>query len=204
MARFVFRHLPEKGALLDVGCGAGEFYRRIPKTFRGNYTGVDISAGMLDLFECTQLPLLQRALLMGDPRHLDLPAPHYQFVMAIGVLQYLASAEKEPFLHRIGELVAAGGTLVVDFYNNISDDGTYSSRYDDVIIAIKPSGLRIETTTAFTSIVGRIQPSWGWRFFDIIEEAIRCTGIYRASRIARRLGYRVFVVARKHGGSGQT
>jgi len=90
--------LPER-ALLDIGCGTlrgGRLF--ITYLDKGNYTGIDVSSGVL---EAARLPCAREGLLAQEPRLMHVPdgrldfsflADRYDFVLAQSVFSHLREA----------------------------------------------------------------------------------------------------------------
>ncbi|MFD0485090.1 class I SAM-dependent methyltransferase [Kineococcus sp. GCM10028916] len=110
--RWILRRLPGRvDRALDVGCGTGEFARRLAGTAR-HVDAVDRDARVV---------ATARTLTHGLPVHHrvhyqvadlgDAPLePGYDVVTALAVLHHVPF---EPALRRLRELLAPGGTLVV-------------------------------------------------------------------------------------------
>lgn len=103
---FLFRHLPEQGRLLELGCGTGIF--TLPVAMRGfDLTALDISQKMLD--ECRRkldgAGLQNVSLLKADVDQLPELEP-FDGIFAIGLLEYLDSPED--FVNKAAKLLKPG------------------------------------------------------------------------------------------------
>lgn len=106
--RWILRRLPGRvDRALDVGCGTGEFARRLAGSAR-HVDAVDRDARVVATARglTTDLPVDYR---VGDLADLD-PEPRYDVVTALAVLHHVPF---EPALGRLRGLLAPGGTLVV-------------------------------------------------------------------------------------------
>ncbi len=197
MARFIFRELPIAGRVLDIGCGSGEFYRRLPVAFTGEYTGVDLSAGMLDLFRKQLAGCEQINLIHGDIENAALVSSHFDFVMAIGVLPYVARARKPTYLGAVNRLLKPGGHLVFDFFNyrdgDLGDD--WGMPFDLAMSMLSDAGFAVRQVTAFVTLATSI--GFCWRPVNVLDRFLQLCGFYASKWICRRLGYRVCICAQK-------
>lgn len=123
--RAVLSYLPdiENKSILDIGCGTGLF---LDYKNPSNYTGIDISKGMLDKLIAKhpdQKKNVYQTSLGGF-----LTDKKYDLIIALfGVASYLSSSE----LKRIPKLLSKNGTAFLMFYNRNYMPETYSkSGYD--------------------------------------------------------------------------
>ncbi|MEZ0163210.1 class I SAM-dependent methyltransferase [Kineococcus sp. LSe6-4] len=105
---WIERRLPPRfGSALDVGCGTGEFTRRLARR-ADRVTGIDVDPGIVrTAAEPSTGPGIE--FRCGDLLSADLPG-RYDVVTALAVLHHVPL---EAGLTRLRDLVAPGGTLVV-------------------------------------------------------------------------------------------
>ena len=95
--------------ILDAGCGSGAHFDALSK--HGRVTGIDRSAGMLEIARRKGYERLERA----DLRTVSLDAPFDLVVSLFGVCGYLADQnELSGVLGRLGRHLAPGGALLVE------------------------------------------------------------------------------------------
>lgn len=102
----------ERSAVLDLGCGSGVHVKEIAPRCR-EVVGVDYSHQMLKLAEAELLSLPRRnwSLLLADAQALPLGAACFDWVVSMGLLDYVASAAAV-----VGEcrrVLRPGGTLLL-------------------------------------------------------------------------------------------
>ena len=97
IANCALRTTPEATRLLDLGCGAGNFALKLSQTFTFEEIAlVDLSTPMLNraverLSAATTARLVPQA---ADLRKAELPAEHYDIVVAAAVLHHLRTEEE--------------------------------------------------------------------------------------------------------------
>lgn len=110
---------PDATAVLDVGCGAGNYslklLRRLPNL---HVTLLDLSRPMLDraLERVTPATTGQVAAIQGDVREIDLGRGRYDFILAGAVLHHLRGDDEwEHVFAKFYEALKPGGSLwIVD------------------------------------------------------------------------------------------
>lgn len=121
VARFCFSRLRADDTILDVGCGAGELFFHLPKEFNGSYRGVDICAGMLERFRHRLQNRSEWARVDVDLRvGTATTLPHEQpmdYVIAIGLIQYLTPDERDSFFDAVASLCKSKAFFVFNFFN---------------------------------------------------------------------------------------
>ena len=100
--------------VLDAGCGAGPLTIELAR--RGaRVVGVDISPRMIDLcrrsLDAAGIARDAVTLRCGDVREMDLATASFDFVFALGFLQY--QHDEHEALCRLRELLRPGGSLVI-------------------------------------------------------------------------------------------
>lgn len=111
------RIAPNATALLDVGCGAGNYTLKMLQKLPGlNCTLVDISKPMLDkaLERVTPETSGTVAALHGDIRTVTLPENHFDIILAGAVLHHLRDDNDwEATFGKLYRLLKPGGCLMV-------------------------------------------------------------------------------------------
>jgi len=103
----------EHARVLDVGCGSGRIGELVLLTDARSWVGVDFAAEMLELARERLARFGERAQIVeGDFLEVPLAGP-FDVVLALGLFDYIR--EPEPFLERISQLCASGGSLVASF-----------------------------------------------------------------------------------------
>jgi SAM-dependent methyltransferase len=200
LAAFIFKNLAPEDDILDVGCGAGEMYVRIPRGFRGTYTGIDFSQGMLNLFEKEKPVRGRRRLLCGELGVTPLPRESFTFVMSIGVYFYIHPSERGTFIEEISKTLKPGGLLVIDLIN----ENYHFARIKGNELSLAELRTELENHAFevrevagfFTFSDLFVRP---WLLWDSLEQLVRALGPFRWPRLMDRWGYRICVVARKAG-----
>lgn len=108
--REIERELPQKGAILDVGCGRGELLYAAGK--RGwQATGTDISESFVDYAR----KKFNANALAGDLKDIKLPQGAYDAATLVSVIQYL----QDPMgtLKKIQQLLKKDGILYIEATN---------------------------------------------------------------------------------------
>lgn len=109
--------MPHCESVLEVGCGMGEFTRRLA-TRAERVTGVDLSPQMLRLARARSVQQPNIEYLLGDMMQLDLPPAGYDCIVTIATLHHL---QLDAALARLKSLLKSGGLLVI--HDLIRDDG---------------------------------------------------------------------------------
>ncbi|MDB5338603.1 MAG: hypothetical protein JWN70_4222, partial [Planctomycetaceae bacterium] len=104
---------PAGMSVLDVACGEGFYTRLLRQQGAAKVTGVDLSQGMIDLAR-RQESLHQQGIdyLVGDAKHLELPA-QYDLVVAAYLLNYAQDRQElAAMAHGIARCLKPGGRFV--------------------------------------------------------------------------------------------
>ena len=104
--------LPKQGALLDLGCGAGE---PVARTFieRGwTVTGVDVCRAMLEL-AARACPTMQR--IQADMREVEFPAAHFDAVCLVYSLFHLPWQQHPALFARLRDWLKPEGRLLFTY-----------------------------------------------------------------------------------------
>jgi ubiquinone/menaquinone biosynthesis C-methylase UbiE len=103
------RMMPQCESALEVGCGAGEFTRRLAARAQ-KVTGVDLSPQMLRLAEARSSDYANIEYLLGDVMQLELPDESFDCIVSIATLHHLSL---DAALTRLKGLLKPGGQLVI-------------------------------------------------------------------------------------------
>src|SRR5687767_1505513 len=142
---------PHARAVLDVGCGAGNYtlklLQRLPDL---EATLLDLSRPMLDraVQRVTQETRGKVTAVQGDVREADLPAGQYDVILAASVLHHLRSdAEWEAVFAKFYHLLRAGGSLwIFDLveHENPAVQQAMWRRYGEYLAGFKGEAYRDE------------------------------------------------------------
>jgi 2-polyprenyl-3-methyl-5-hydroxy-6-metoxy-1,4-benzoquinol methylase len=106
----LLRHLPQSiDRALDVGCGDGQFARRLAPRGR-SVDAVDASPAMIAAARAASANIDNIDWIEGDVLSLDLKAAGYHAVTAIASLHHLPL---DVGLRRFAELVRPGGVVAI-------------------------------------------------------------------------------------------
>jgi tRNA (cmo5U34)-methyltransferase len=142
---------PKARAVLDVGCGAGNYTLKLLQRLP------DLDVTLLDLSR----PMLDRAVervsaatrgkvtaVQGDVREADLPTAGYDVILAAAVLHHLRTdAEWKAVFARFHRLLRPGGSVwVADLveHENPAVQAAMWRRYGDYLVALKGEAYRDE------------------------------------------------------------
>ncbi|MGH8607315.1 MAG: class I SAM-dependent methyltransferase [Gammaproteobacteria bacterium] len=202
-ASFVLSRLRPTDALLDVGCGTGQFFRHLPTDYRGMYTGIDVSEAMIARFRERVAEETPSRLVGIDLR--VLPASEisslgtFDYVIAIGVLFYLLRDAQEAFVHDAARICRSRGFVVYDFWNRLHwrKDGNSIAptdlSVDEAVAMAEASSLSVEDVLSSDSL--DFFPAYRLRLgLEFLLQRVR---VLRGVWAARRFGHRVTVLARK-------
>ncbi|WGW05757.1 class I SAM-dependent methyltransferase [Tropicibacter oceani] len=101
--------VPKGGAVLDLGCGAGEPIGRYLVDQGYDVTGADFSQAMLAIFR-SRLP--QARAVLADMRQLDL-GQSFDAIIGWGSFFHLTAQDQRAALPRIAAHLAPGGRLLL-------------------------------------------------------------------------------------------
>lgn len=115
VAHFLDDWMPEKGRILDIGCGTGRYCEALDRTGRQTL-GIDLDPGMIGEAERLH-PTGEFSLLSMEEIGL-LPAGGFAGVFCIGnVLPHLSAHRLAEFLENVYRLLAPGGVWVFQTVN---------------------------------------------------------------------------------------
>lgn len=104
----------EGGNLLEAGCATGEMVERlVGRGFR--YHGVDISAGMIAACRRRFAANAQVQFDAGDACRLPLPPAHFDVVLCLGMLEYVA--DESAAIAALARVLKPGGVMIVSGQN---------------------------------------------------------------------------------------
>ena len=109
--------LPNRGKILDVGCGTGLLTEYILQ-FAGNGTltleDVDYSAGMIAVAKAKFSGRENVRFICADIRQLNLQSQEYDFIISLNFFPHLTSlTDKKNYLRKGYEALKPGGKLVI-------------------------------------------------------------------------------------------
>jgi len=124
--REIERYRPDKGIMLDVGCGRGEMLSAAGK--RGwKATGTDVSKAFVEFAK----ERFKVNAIEGDIDNLDLKLNTYDCVTLISVIQYVRDPLR--LLKKVHSLLKPGGILYIETTN----DNALVFRAGDILKSIK-------------------------------------------------------------------
>jgi ubiquinone/menaquinone biosynthesis C-methylase UbiE len=117
------------GRLLDVGCGPGMMVE--PCLDRGfNYTGVDISSGMIAECRDRHGDRNDASFLVAMMQSLPFPDANFDVVLCMGALEYLAGSAEVQSIAEMGRVLRGDGLLIVCCLNAASLYWIFDRWYD--------------------------------------------------------------------------
>ncbi len=105
----ILLHLPNRGLLLDLGCGYGRWFGLYQSKGVG-VVGVDI---VWDLVKRGMSLHPEVPFILGDARGLPFASGVFDGAITVKVLQFVPSEQQESSLHELGRVVKSGGTMVM-------------------------------------------------------------------------------------------
>jgi tRNA (cmo5U34)-methyltransferase len=116
--------------LLDLGTGTGETASRVVAAVPGaEVTGIDASERMLAMARRA----LPSARLLHQPLEAPLPPGPFDLVTAAFAVHHLDSAGKQDLFHRVRDVLAPGGRLVVADVVRLDDPATAITPVDPTV-----------------------------------------------------------------------
>ncbi len=140
---------PNAKAMLDVGCGAGNYTLKLLEYMPNmNVTLLDLSQPMLERARerVSQVTTGSVKLLQGDIREVDIGTSSYDVIVASAVLHHLREDREWRLVFRkLYEALRSGGTLWI--YDLIQHsipqiDEQMTTRYADYLIQLNGEGYR--------------------------------------------------------------
>jgi len=196
MAEFIFSALGQNDSILDVGCGAGEMYARLPRGFTGTYHGIDFSRGMLDLFEREKPVRQHRELHCCSLDELQPTPGAYDLVMSIGVYFYVHPDDRAAFIANMAARLRPGGQLIIDFVN---EDYRFAELTGNRLTIgeleghLHAQGLEAKRVAGFFTLGHLFKRPW--LLWNRVERVLRRVGLLRNKEVVRKWGYRMVVIA---------
>ncbi|RKZ11821.1 class I SAM-dependent methyltransferase [bacterium] len=136
-AAFLQKWLPDKGRVLDVGCGTGAYTRHL-KTVGRHGMGVDLDPGMIAQAQQADPGGDYRIMGMEDLEHLE--AGSFSGIFCIGnVLPHLPAEQVATFLGHVHRLLEPQGRWLLQTVN--FDPLLERTRYDFPVIGDQVKGI---------------------------------------------------------------
>ena len=143
------RVTPGAAAMLDIGCGAGNYTLKMLERLPGlDVTLVDLSRPMLNRAVERVAPATTGAVtaLQGDIRELDLGCARYDLVVAAAVLHHLrADAEWTDVFGRIFAALRPGGSVWISdlvSHDHVDVQALMWARYGEYLSGLKDAAYR--------------------------------------------------------------
>ncbi|UIR57170.1 class I SAM-dependent methyltransferase [Sphingobacterium sp. SRCM116780] len=141
---------PNLGAVLDIGCGAGNYPVKLgTKVSNFDCTLVDLSQPMLDQAKkrVSAVTNGQVEILKGDFRTAALPNNNYDVIIATAVLHHLRdTADWETAFRKLFDLLKDGGSIwifdLVTQEDHAIQNLIYHNRYGDYLTSLKDEQYR--------------------------------------------------------------
>lgn len=127
-------YLPEDrdAAILDVGCGQGDFVRYLHGLGYRNITAVDIDERAIATLEGLDGVTARRAEI-GRELPADLPGP-WDLIIAKQMIYYLERREAASFVRSLAAALAKDGRLLVEIFNGSLVSSRFTENKDPGII----------------------------------------------------------------------
>lgn len=149
VAEAAARTTPDARALLDIGCGAGNYSLRLLQELPGlDVTLIDVSQPMLDraLQRVSAATTGRVTTLAGDIREVDLGTGQFDIVLAAAVLHHLRTdAEWDDVFGKISAALRPGGSFwIFDLVDSASSaiEEVMRRRYSEYLVAFKGAEYR--------------------------------------------------------------
>ena len=124
--------LPDRGRILDLGCGFGLFAAYFGQTQPlREIVGVDMNARRIETATrvARSLGLDRHRFLVGDVRALDLQGS-FDACYVLDVMHHLPAEMQRPVLERLRDLLVPGGILVI---KDITTDSRFGLLFTEVL-----------------------------------------------------------------------
>jgi SAM-dependent methyltransferase len=194
--RRILERLPEKAAILDLGCGNGEFARSLAQSgHQGNYVGLDFS---LELLEIARTGLEERGnfrfhladLSMPD-WDIDLLTTTFDCVIAFAVLHHLPGADlRRQVLAKVHSLLLPGGKFIHSEWQFLN-----SSRLRSRIQPWEAAGLTEDAVDPGDALMDWRHGGYGLRYVHHFSEP-------ELASLAAETGYAIIETFRSDGDGG--
>jgi cyclopropane fatty-acyl-phospholipid synthase-like methyltransferase len=115
MKAHVAEHLPNGGAVLDIGCGPGLYLQDFENRENSDaysLMGLDISSEMIKLAESNTSKV---KLQVADFMLHDFGTQKFDFIYMIGALQYISRSDIKKFFAKIADLLNEKGCLMISY-----------------------------------------------------------------------------------------
>lgn len=108
--RFLLKQLPEHcDTILDIGCGTGEFSRRLANRAR-RVTAIDLSPNMIEVAKQRSRRFANIEFHVSDVSQWTFPVEQFDAIASIATLHHLPT---EPLLPQLKAALKPGGTLAI-------------------------------------------------------------------------------------------
>ncbi|MCD6565451.1 MAG: methyltransferase domain-containing protein [Bacteroidales bacterium] len=203
-AVFLLNHLKtkKKAKILDVGCGCGDFYFLVPKSYYVHYTGIDFSSEMIERFKRRLSKEEQRNITLIESEFLSFNSNNkFDFLIAIGTFQYIG--DLNTVLAKCSNVMKKGGLLIFDFWNSnhfrdrLGFKPTHPRNWklSDVEGLLQKHGFCIKELISYENRTGFLN-----RFVCLssyIDYWLQDHSIYSYKYIVNNFGRRITIVAQK-------
>ena len=138
---FLLRHLPPNcERALEIGCGKGEFSRRLAATSQ-NVLAIDLSPEMIRIARANSGDVSNLEFQIADVMSYDLPPEHFDCIASIATLHHLPL--REVLLKMKAALKPGGVLLILDLFEParslIKFDGLFDTFLNAVAIPVSVS-----------------------------------------------------------------
>ena len=132
------------GAVLDVGCGTGEY---APLFSVDRYVGLDLSVPFVR-YASTRLRGF--TFLVGDGEHLPFSDDQFQRVLVNGVIHHVDDASADQFLREVSRVVQPSGAVLI-----IEDVPSSAINLPGRLMHAMDQGDHIRTAEAYRELIER-------------------------------------------------
>ncbi|HSN74952.1 MAG TPA: class I SAM-dependent methyltransferase [Anaerolineae bacterium] len=166
-------YLPERGRLLDVGCGHGRLARLLDQQGRRvTYVGVDSSASLLSIARAETADLaISTAFIVVDITAAgwvdSLPADSFDAIVALAVLHHIPGWQgRRTLLAQLASLLAQEGVLALSTWQFMNE-----ARLRRKIVPWDAAGLTPEQVEAGDTLLDWQRGGAGLRYCHLVDES---------------------------------